>query len=293
MQAIARRSFATTDVPALRERLQFDPKFTYRSREELLAKVSSAVDRARVAMPQWFGILPTADVVIQPQPAFREPTTDQYNMPAEDGTRPGVYLISTWEPERKNRADSESTAFHETIPGHHLQSALAMERRNLHPIQRYLIYDYPSLRYNGAFGEGWGLYAERLADEMGLFSSDLDRLGMLSQQAMRAARMVVDSGLHARGWSRDQAIEYLMAHAAMPRSLVESEIDRYIAWPGQAVGYMVGALEIARLREETTARLGNRFDIRAFHDRVLEDGALPMNALRRKLEGWEPQQNVP
>ena len=139
---------------------------------------------------------------------------------------------------------------------------------------------------NGAFGEGWGLYSERLADEMGLFSSDVDRLGMLIAQAFRAARLVVDPGLHVLGWSRAQAIEYMLAHTSSARDEVESEVDRYISWPGQAVGYMVGSLEIQRLRAETERRLGPRFDIRRFHDRILEHGTVPLSVLRAKLERW-------
>jgi uncharacterized protein (DUF885 family) len=285
MREIARRLFATDDLPALFERLRTDPQYTYRSREELAAHLAAAVDRARAAMPRWFGILPQAEVVLRPQPAFLEPTSDQYNGPSEDGSRPGVYLYSTWEPTKKSRCGPESTAFHETIPGHHLQGAIALERSGSHPLQRFGVYD-AGLRYNGAYGEGWGLYAERLADEMGLFSGDLDRLGMLSALAYRAARLVVDPGLHLLGWSRERAIDYLMAHTTASRAEAESEIDRYVAWPGQAVGYYVGYLEIVRLRREAERRLGARFDVRAFHDRLLEDGALPMPALAAKVERW-------
>jgi uncharacterized protein (DUF885 family) len=285
MKAIAERSFRTSDVPALLARLRTDPEYMFKSREEMIAYAEAAVARARAAMPRWFGIVPAAEVVIRPQPSYREPTADQYNAPAEDGSRPGVYLISTHEPRTRSRCGPESTTFHETIPGHHLQSAIAQERKGSHPLQRFDIY-LPGGRYNGAYSEGWALYAERLADEMGLFSSDLDRLGMLSQLAWRAARLVVDPGMHVLGWSRQQAIDYLQSHTAGAPSEVESEIDRYIAWPGQATGYMVGALEIRRLREEAERRLGPRFDIRRFHDRVLEDGGLPMAALRRKIERW-------
>ena len=285
MKTIAVRSFGTSDVPALLERLRTDPAYTYRSKQELTAHLLAAVARARAAMPRWFGLQPKAAVRLEPQPAFREPTADQYNGPSEDGSRPGVYLYSTWEPTKKSRCGPESTVFHETIPGHHLQGAIALERVQAHPLQRFGVYD-AALRYNGAYGEGWGLYSERLADEMGLFSDDLDRLGMLSQMAYRAARLVVDPGLHVLGWGRERAIDYLMAHTTAARSEAESEIDRYIAWPGQATGYYVGYLEIARLRAEAKRRLGAGFDIRAFHDRVLEDGALPMPALAAKIERW-------
>ena len=285
MRKIAERSFATSDLPALMQKLRTDRRYTYRSKEEVMAHASAALARAKAAMPRWFGRLPKSDVEIRPHPAFREPTSEQYNGPAEDGSRPGVYLISTWEPEKKSRAGMESTAFHETIPGHHLQGALALERVGLHPVLRFTLYD-SAWRSNGAFGEGWGLYAERLADEMGLFSSDLDRLGMLIAQAFRAARLVVDPGLHVLGWSRAQAIEFMLAHTNSAPDEVASEVDRYISWPGQAVGYMVGALEIRRLRDETESRLGRRFDIRHFHDRILEDGTVPMSVLRAKLERW-------
>jgi uncharacterized protein (DUF885 family) len=285
MRVIARRSFATDDLPALFERLRTAPEFTYRSRDELAAHLAAAVERARAAAPGWFGRLPKSPVVLQPQPAFLEPTSDQYNGPSEDGSRPGVYLYSTWEPTKKSRCGPESTAFHETIPGHHLQVAIALERAGAHPLQRFGVYD-AGLRYNGAYGEGWGLYAERLADEMGLFSGDLDRLGMLSAMAYRAARLVVDPGLHRLGWSRERAVDYLMEHTTAARAEAESEIDRYVAWPGQAVGYYVGYLEIVRLRRDAERRLGERFDVRDFHDRVLEDGALPMPTLAAKVERW-------
>jgi uncharacterized protein (DUF885 family) len=284
-KAIAKRSFGTSDLPTLMQTLRTDSRYTYRSKEELVARATAALARAKAAMPRWFGILPKADVEIRPHPAFREPTADQYNGPAEDGSRPGVYLISTWEPRKKSRASTEAIAFHETVPGHHLQGAIALERLDLHPVLRFTLFD-AAWRYNGAYAEGWGLYAERLADEMGLFSGDLDRLGMLSGQALRAARLVVDPGLHVLGWSRTQAVDYMLGHTDRSRAEVESEVDRYISCPGQAVGYMLGALEIRRLRAEAEERLGPRFDIRRFHDRVLEAGIVPMGALRRKIERW-------
>jgi uncharacterized protein (DUF885 family) len=178
--------------------------------------------------------------------------------------------------ESKPRAGLESTAFHEAYPGHHLQSALALERKDLHPIARYL--------YQSGFGEGWALYTERLADELGLFTSDVDRMGLLSNEALRAARLVVDPGMHALGWSRERAIEYMLANTAESRDDVVSEIDRYIAVPGQATAYMLGNLEIRRLRELAQQREGAKFDLRAFHDKVLEDGAVPLSLLRSKME---------
>jgi uncharacterized protein (DUF885 family) len=231
-------------------------------------------------MPRWFGIVPRADVVIQPYPAFQEASAPlgQYWPPAEDGSRPGTYMINLYQPERQPRGMIEGIAFHETIPGHHLQIAIQQELQDVHPLARYLIAT--------AFSEGWGLYSERLADEMGLYGSDLDRLGMLSLQAFRAGRLVVDTGLHAFGWTRERAVDYMLANTAETPETVGVEVDRYIITPGQATAYMIGMLEIRRLRELAEARLGDRFDIRAFHDRVLEDGGVTLPLLGEKIEAW-------
>lgn len=280
MKAIGERSFETSDVQGLLERLKSDPRYTYRSREAVLAHARAAIGRAKAAVPDWFGIVPKAEVALQPYLAFQEKSAPggQYNPASEDGKRPGIYLINTYEPEKKSRAGLESTAFHETYPGHHLQVAIARERAANHPITRYF--------FNSGFGEGWALYSERLADEMGLFSNDVDRMGLLSNEALRAARLVVDAGMHALGWSRQRAIDYLLAHTAESPASATSEIDRYIAVPGQATAYMLGNLEIRRLREMTERKLGDRFNIKSFHDRVLEDGMTTLPLLRAKIEKW-------
>ncbi len=279
MQAIGTRSFGTGDVPALVERVRVDKKYLFRSRDDLIVYSQAALARAKAAMHDWFDLLPKADVVIQPYPKFREKSgPNEYNPPAEDGSRPAVFLINAYQAEQKSRAPAESTAFHETIPGHHLQGAIALERRSIHPIGRYL--------GNSGYLEGWALYSERLADEMHLFSSDLDRLGMLSSQALRATRLVVDSGMHAFGWTRQQAIDYMLAHTAETRDDVVSEVDRYIIAPGQATAYMLGNLEIRAARDEAQQAMGSRFDIKAFHDRVLEDGAVPVRFLHDKIRAW-------
>jgi uncharacterized protein (DUF885 family) len=276
MKAIAERSFGTSDVPALMQRLRTDPKFLFRSRQELIDYSGAALERARAAAPQWFGLLPKADVKLEPYPAFREKNApNEYNPPSEDGSRPGIFYVSAYEAEKKTRADIESTAFHETIPGHHLQVAIALERKEIHPIGRYI--------FNSGYVEGWALYAESLADEMKLFSSDLDRLGMLSSQNFRAARLVVDTGLHALDWTRQQAIDYMLAHTPQSANDAAAEIDRYIIMPGQATSYMLGMLEIAAARREAEKAQGSGFDIKAFHDRVLEDGSVPLSFLRAQL----------
>ena len=280
MRQLAEQSFGTPDVSALLERLRTDPKYTFRSREEMLAYSRAALARAKEAMPRWFGILPKADVVIRPYPAFRErESVGEWNPPAEDGSRPGVYLISTYDPEHKARADVEPLAFHETIPGHHLQGTIALERGSAIPaIARYF--------WSPGFGEGWAEYAELLADEMGLYSSDVERLGALADVTLSATLLVVDTGINAFGWTREQAIRYIRAHTRVPRLRAEVPVDRYPVWPAQGLSYGLGRLEITRLRAEAERALGAEFDIKAFHDRVLADGAVPLPMLRAKIQRW-------
>ena len=280
MRTIAQRSFNTTDVRGLLQRLRTDTAYTFRTREQMVDVATRAVARGEAAMPKWFGRLPKARVVVEPYKEYEERSASggSYELPAEDGSRPGLYTINTYQPEKQSRAGTESTAFHESIPGHHLQLAIAQERQGAHPVTRWL--------GNSGFSEGWGLYSERLADEMGLFTSDLDRMGLLSNEALRAARMVVDPGLHVMGWTRQQAIDYMMQNTAESQISVENEVDRYIVWPGQATAYMTGNLEIRRLREMAERELGPRFDIRTFHDKVLEDGTVTLPMLRAKIERW-------
>jgi uncharacterized protein (DUF885 family) len=279
MKTIGERTFQTGDVAKLLQEVRTNPTYRFRNRQEKIVVSQAALTRAKQAIPSRFNLLPKADVVITPYPKYREKNApNEYNPPAEDGSRPAVFFISAYQAEKQSRVEDESTAFHETIPGHHLQIAIALERKDIHPIGRYIA--------NSGYTEGWALYAERLADEMHLFSSDLDRLGLLSSQALRASRLVVDSGLHVLGWSRQQAIDYMLAHTAESEHVVTSEVDRYIVWPGQATSYMIGMLEIRAARAEAEKAMGSRFDLKAFHDRVLEDGAVPLTFLRAKIRRW-------
>lgn len=280
MEAIVARSFAGEPLATFLPRLNTDPRYTFRNSAEVIDSAEATVARGKAAMHQWFGRLPLADIVVQPYPEFRQRAgaPGQYQAAPEDGSRPAIFLINPSNPTRIARAFSEALAVHEGIPGHHLQVAITRERDDLHPINRYL--------RNSGFGEGWGLYAERLADEMGLYSGDLARLGLLGSEAMRAARMVVDVGIHVRGGSRDEALAYFRQHALLSEPMLQGEIDRYISWPGQAPSYMIGRNEILKLREQARQALGEQFDIRLFHDRVLEDGTVPLAALRTKIEAW-------
>jgi uncharacterized protein (DUF885 family) len=279
MREIGERSFGISDPAALLTLVKSEAEYRFGSREELIGYAEAAVERARRAVPEWFGRIPSAPVIVEPYPSFLEKSAPggQAVAPTADG-QPGKYMINAYNASEQSRAGLESTAFHETYPGHHMQIAVAIEREGLHPISRYF--------FLSGFGEGWALYTERLSDEMGLFSSDVDRLGLLSNEALRAARLVVDSGMHALGWSRQQAIDYLLSHTTETVARGTAEIDRYIAVPGQATSYMIGNLEIRELRGEAEAAFGEAFDIRAFHDLVLEDGAMPLWALREKVEAW-------
>ncbi len=279
MLAIAQKSFGTDDVKGLLEQLRTDPQYTFRAEDDLLAYARSAVNRAAVAVHDWFGFVPDAAVIVKPFPAYQKASGGGfYSAGSQDGTRPGTYELGTYSPTSISKAGMESTTFHETYPGHHLQMSVALFGKGVHPVLRYV--------YVAGMAEGWGLYAERLADEMGLYSSALDRLGMLSGQALRAARLVVDPGMHVLGWTRERAIQYMLDNTTESRGSVESEVDRYIAVPGQATAYLTGSREIQRLRRSAEERLGDRFDTKAFHDVVLGDGAVSLPMLQRAVDRW-------
>ena len=280
MQAIAVRAFHTSDVSALLERLRNDTNFTFHTRDEMLARARDAIERARVALPRLVGRLPRAPIVVEPYPAFRErQSVGEWNPPAEDGSRPGIYYLSTYDPRHKSRADLEPLTFHETLPGHHLQGTIALERGDSIPaIARYF--------WSPGMGEGWAEYAEQLADEMGLYSSDTARFAMLADITLSATLLVVDTGIHAFDWDRQRSIDYIREHTHVPVLRAEVGVDRYPIWPAQGLSYALGRLEIRRLRDQAQHKLRARFDIREFHDRVLENGAIPLPLLRASIERW-------
>ncbi|MET7421203.1 DUF885 domain-containing protein [Dactylosporangium sp. NPDC005555] len=277
---IGAEAFGTADTAEVLHRLRTDPALRWRDGDEILAAAREAIGRAERAAPDWFGTLPEQRCTVEAVPADEAPGAPAayYLAPAIDGSRPGIYFANTSEPGGRDRTVAEATAFHEGVPGHHLQIGLALELTGLPLLRRIGMFT--------AYGEGWGLYSERLADEMGLYSGPLARLGMLATDSMRAARLVVDTGIHAKGWSRDQVVDYLRANTVMAEVEIQSETDRYIADPGQALAYMVGRLEIQRLREEARAAMGDRFDIRTFHDTVLTSGPLPLEILAEVVRRW-------
>ena len=261
-------------------RLRTDPALHFTTRDEVYETADGCLDRAEAAVPAWFGRVPRALCNVVRMGAHEEPhsTIAYYRQPAQDGSRPGTYFINTSEPETRPRYEAEALAYHESVPGHHLQIAIAQE-----------LPDLPAFRRNlgpTAFVEGWGLYSERLADEMGLYTGDLDRIGILSFDAWRASRLVVDTGMHALGWTRDQALAFMLEHTALAPNNIANEVDRYIVMPAQALAYKAGQLELLRLRAQAMDQLGATFDIRGFHDAVLGQGALPLAVLRASVEAW-------
>ncbi|HEU5061327.1 MAG TPA: DUF885 domain-containing protein [Kofleriaceae bacterium] len=260
--------------------LREDRSLYYRTADEVVAGAQAALDAARGRIPDFFGRLPRADCVVARVPEFEAPYTTiaYYREPHVDGSKPGEYFINTFKPEVRPRFEMPVLSFHESIPGHHLQIAIAQELTELPAFRRFL--------GSTAFVEGWALYTERLADEMGLYASDLDRMGMLSYDAWRASRLVVDTGIHLQGWTRARAEQYMREHTALTLENIRNEVDRYISWPGQALAYKVGQLEIIRLRREAEAALGPRFDIKGFHDTVLASGAVTLPVLQGNVAAW-------
>ncbi len=272
----------TSDVPEILRRLREDPALRFSDTGQIVAAVEDALRRAEEARNDWFPAYEIADCVIEEINPIEagNAALAYYRPPAGDGSRPGAHCVLTAEPTKRFVYEYEALAFHESTPGHHLQIATAQSLTDLPTYRRFL--DAEAC----GFIEGWGLYSERLADDMGLYTSDTARLGMLSFDALRACRLVVDTGMHHLGWSRQQALDYMWQNTATTRENVTNEIDRYIAWPGQALAYMVGRREITRLRRESQQRLGSRFDIRAFHGTVLGNGALPLGVLEQVVGRW-------
>jgi uncharacterized protein (DUF885 family) len=277
---IGSRVFGVRTVAEVHHRLRTDPALKWTNAEELLAGARAAMDRAEEAAPQWFGVMPSQACQLQAVPEADAPHEAGafYYPPALDGSKPGIYYANTYKATERDRYVSEAIAFHEAVPGHHFQLTIAQELTGLPKLRRYALIN--------AYSEGWGLYCERLAAEMGLYSDDTARLGMLAMDSMRAARLVVDTGLHAFGWSRQRTVDYLRENTVMSEVEIQSETDRYIEMPGQALSYMVGRLEIQRLRARANAELGSAFDVKAFHDLVLCSGQLPMAVLDDVVAEW-------
>jgi uncharacterized protein (DUF885 family) len=276
------RALGTSEVPEILHRLREDPSLRFTDTSQIVDVVGDALRRAEAARDDWFPAYEIADCVIEQINPIEagNAALAYYRPPAGDGSRPGAHCVLTANPQERFTYEYEALAFHESTPGHHLQIASAQRLPGLPAYRRFLDAEVCG------YVEGWGLYSERLADEMGLYTSDVQRLGMLSFDALRACRLVVDTGLHLLGWTRQQAMDYMWENTATTKTNVANEIDRYISWPGQALAYMIGRREIVRLRRTAERRLGPKFDIRGFHGAVLGNGAVPLGVLEQNVLRW-------
>jgi uncharacterized protein (DUF885 family) len=267
-RALGPEVVGSDDLEQIFESMRTDPALHFETGDQLVEASRVAMDRAWKAMPDWFAVLPQAPCAVQ---ATTSGAKAFYFPPAADGSRGGTFFVNVSDPSSWGTFELESMAFHEGIPGHHLQLAIAGELQDVPDLRKHIV--------NSAYAEGWGLYTERLSDEMGLYSGPVDRMGMYSADSMRACRLVVDTGLHALGWSREQAVRFMVENSPLAEGVVRPEVDRYIVSPGQATSYMIGRLEIQRMRAEAEQRQGDRFDVKAFHDAVLGSGGMPLDVL--------------
>ena len=281
-RVIARAAGHGDDTAGYRAALDDDAGNTPHTKDELVERATEDIERALAVAPRFFGVLPRAECEVRPVEEYKEKDAPfaYYYPPAPDGSRPGIYYANGYDLPSRKYTKLATTTYHEAAPGHHFQITLEMENPHLNTFRRL-----GARMVGGAYVEGWGLYSERLADEMGLFRDEAERFGMLDAQAWRAARLVVDTGLHALRWPRQRSIDFLRS-AGLSETDAVIETDRYIAWPGQALTYKVGQREIERLRGELAARDGSSFDLRAFHDAVLGHGSLPLATLSRELPNW-------
>jgi uncharacterized protein (DUF885 family) len=276
MEAILRELARPGDLAGFFEFLRTDPQFRPRSGEELLREAAWIAKEIDGKLPMFFGRLPRMPYAVKPVPEALAPnyTTGRYN-PGPLGAA-GEYWVNTYAPETRLTYGLPALTLHEAVPGHHLQIALARELTDL-PVFRLSFFPH-------AFGEGWALYCEKLGEEMGVYHTPYQRFGRLVYEMWRACRLVVDTGMHALGWTRDQALAYLASNSALPMHEIRTELDRYIAWPGQALAYKIGELKIVELRKRAEAELGIRFDVRAFHDAVLAEGGVTLAVLERRID---------
>ena len=268
------------------EKMQTEPSMRYESKEQMLQLAVDTIERAYKPLDQWFTVFPKSPCKVLPVPAESEQHAPPayYYPPLPDGSRDGTYFLNTYKAETKSIFEAESVAFHEAIPGHHLDRTIAVELQDVPEFQKYVA--------STAFVEGWGLYSEQLANEMGLYSNDVQQLGRLGNDAWRACRLVLDTGMHGMGWSRDKAVEFFRANSPIEEINSEIETDRYIAWPGQACSYKMGQLKIEELRRKAENELGDKFDIRYFHDEVLCDGGITLPILENKIKDFVQRHSV-
>ena len=286
MQAVIKSTGFTGDLPAFLQFLRTDPRFYAKTPDELLERAAWICKRMDGKLPSLFKTLPRLPYTVQPVPPDIAPkyTSGRYVGAAYGSTQPGIYWVNTYQLESRPLYNLEALTLHESVPGHHLQIALSRELGNLPNFRRF--------SYNSAFGEGWGLYSEWLGLEAGFYTDPYSNFGRLTYEMWRACRLVVDTGIHSKGWTRQQAIDYMATRTALPLHEVETEVDRYISWPGQALAYKLGELKIKELRARAEKALGTRFDVREFHDVVLGSGAVPLGVLEENVDRWITSQTA-
>jgi len=284
MQTIMNAENFTGSVAEFCEVLRERPDQHFNSAAEMMTDFAAVLRRSDANLPKLFGKLPRTPYELREIESFRAPAAPAayYYQAPDVGTRPAYYYVNTWHPEKRPRFTMEALSYHEAQPGHHLQIALAQENKSLPEFRRHADFT--------VFIEGWGLYSECLGKELGGYQDRYQEFGRLCFDAWRACRLVVDTGMHDKGWTRQQAIDYMKANTALPQLDIENEIDRYIAWPGQALAYKVGQLEIARMRAEAEQKLGPKFDIRSFHDELLAEGPIPLDKLQARMQAWLTRQ---
>lgn len=272
------------DLQAFFEFMRTDEQFYYpntdEGRERYMREATTMIDEMRTKIPEYFGLQPKANMVVKRVEAFREKSAGKafYQRPTPDGSRPGIYYANLYDMKSMPTYQMEALAYHEGIPGHHMQIAIAQELDGIPQFQKFVSFT--------AYTEGWGLYTEQLAKEMGFYKDPYSDFGRLAMELWRACRLVVDTGIHAKKWSREKAIQYLLDNTPNPDEDSRKAIERYIAMPGQATAYMIGKLKIVEIRERLRKELGEKFDIKGFHDEILKDGPVPMNVLENKLNAW-------
>ena len=280
MMAVKQQVGFQGDLDAFFKHLEDDPQFYFGNEQELLGAYRDVKRRIDALLPKLFSDFPKADYEIRPVEAFRAASAAgaSYQAPSADGKRPGIFYINTFNLKAQPRFGLETLSLHEAAPGHHFQISIQQELTGLPRYRRFNNYV--------SYAEGWALYAESIGKELGVFTDPYQWYGRLSDEMLRAMRLVVDTGLHAKGWSREKAIQYMLDNSSMAESDVTAEVERYIVWPGQALGYKLGQLRITALRAKAQAELGDKFDVREFHGQVLRDGALPMDVLSAKIDRW-------
>jgi len=268
------------DLPSMRAALDKDPKTHATSRQQIVDLYKKYIDQMQPKLPELFGLLPKTKVEVLPVEEFREKEASgaQYNQGTPDGKRPGRVYVNTYDFANRTTTNIETTAYHEGVPGHHMQISIAQTLPGLPPFRQQAGYN--------AYAEGWALYSERLGKEVGFFQDPLSYYGHLSDELLRANRLVLDTGVHFKHWTRQQMVDYFHAHSSQDEPSIQSETDRYIAYPGQALSYKMGQLKILELRERAKTQLGEKFDLRAFHDEILNGGALPLDVLEARTDAW-------